>query len=111
MSMTTGQSIIIILIVMAGTLLTRFLPFIVFPSHRNPPVYIQYLGKVLPYAVIGMLIVYCLKDISIFHGTYGLPEAIAILCIVLLHLWKKNTLLSIITGTIVYMILVQFVFI
>ena len=74
-----------------------------------PPAYIQYLGKVLPYAVIGLLVIYCLKDVPA-SSTYGLPEAIAILFIMVLHKWKKNTLLSIGGGTILYMILVQMVF-
>ena len=88
---------------------TRFLPFLIFPEGKTPPAYIQYLGKVLPYAVIGLLVIYCLKDVPA-SSTYGLPEAIAILFIMVLHKWKKNTLLSIGGGTILYMILVQMVF-
>ena len=94
--MTTTQSIITIVAVVLGTMVTRFLPFLIFPEGKTPPAYIQYLGKVLPYVPAS--------------STYGLPEAIAILFIMVLHKWKKNTLLSIGGGTILYMILVQMVF-
>lgn len=104
--MTTTQSIITIIAVVLGTMATRFLPFLVFPEGKTPPVFIQYLGKVLPYSVISLLIIYCLKDVPA-STTHGLPEAIAILFIIVLHKWKKNTLLSIAGGTILYMILVQ----
>ena len=104
--MTTTQSIITIAAVVLGTMATRFLPFLVFPEGKTPPVFIQYLGKVLPYSVISLLIIYCLKDVPA-STTHGLPEAIAILFIIVLHKWKKNTLLSIAGGTILYMILVQ----
>lgn len=111
MTMTLGQSIIIILMVVMGTVTTRFLPFIVFPSNKTPPRYIQYLGKVLPAAVIGLLVIYCLKDVSFLSEWHGLPEMISILCIVIIYIWKRNTLACILLGTIIYMILVQFVFI
>ena len=104
--MTTTQSIITIIAVVLGTMVTRFLPFLIFPEGKTPPVFIQYLGKVLPYAVISLLIIYCLKDVPA-STTHGLPEAIAILFIIVLHKWKKNTLLSIAGGTILYMIPVQ----
>ncbi len=104
--MTLTQNIIIILVVMLGTMLTRFLPFIVFPSTKEPPKFIKYLGTVLPFAVIGLLVVYCLKD-AIFTEFHGALELVSILLIVLLHKWKKNTLLSIGGGTIFYMVLVQ----
>ena len=84
MTMTTTQSIIIIVCVVLGTMVTRFLPFLIFPEGKEPPEFILHLGKVLPYAVIGLLIIYCLKDVST-SGTYGLPEAIAILFIVFLE--------------------------
>ena len=92
-----------------GTMVTRFLPFLIFPEGKEPPEFIQYLGKVLPYAVIGLLVIYCLKDVP-GSGTYGIPEFLAILFIVLLHRWKKNILISIGGGTVFYMLLVQFVF-
>ncbi|HHW31528.1 MAG TPA: branched-chain amino acid transporter AzlD [Clostridiaceae bacterium] len=110
MIMTTQQSIITIVVVVLGTMITRFLPFILFPAKKIPPKYIQYLGQVLPYAVIGLLVVYSLKDVSFISGNHGLPELISILVIIVLHMWKKNTLLSIGAGTIIYMILVQTVF-
>lgn len=108
-TMTVTQGIITIAAVVLGTMVTRFLPFIVFPEGKNPPEFIKYLGTVLPYAVIGLLVVYCLKDVP-GSGTYGIPEAIAILFIVLIHKWKKSTLLSIGSGTVLYMVLVQTVF-
>lgn len=104
--MTTVQRIIIIGCVVAGTMVTRFLPFMLFPKGKEQPNFIAYLGKVLPYAVIGLLVVYCLKD-AVFTLYHGLPEAIAIVVTVTLHKWKKNTLLSIAVGTIFYMFLVQ----
>lgn len=104
--MTTTQSIITIFAVVLGTMLTRFLPFLIFPEGKTPPPYITYLGTVLPYAVIGLLVVYCLKD-AIYAPFHGLPELIAILFIFILHKWKKNTLISIGAGTVLYMILVQ----
>ena len=110
MIMSPLQSVIMIAAVVLGTLTTRFLPFLLFPANRTPPKVVQYLGQVLPYAVMGLLVVYSLKDISLFSGTHGIPEAIALLAIILVHLWKKNMLLSIALGTILYMVLVQFVF-
>lgn len=108
--MTTAESIITIVVVVLGTMLTRFLPFLIFPEGKTPPRFITYLGTVLPYAVIGLLVVYCLKDA--FSSSYhGLPELITIILIVLLHKWKKNTLLSIGFGTVFYMFLVQTIFI
>ena len=92
-----------------GTMMTRFLPFLIFPEGKEPPEFIQYLGKVLPYAVIGLLVIYCLKDVP-GSGTYGIPEFLAIAFIVLLYGWKKSILLSIGGGTVFYMLLVQFVF-
>lgn len=104
--MTTTQSILTILAVVLATMLTRFLPFLIFPEGRNPPAAITYLGTVLPCAVIGLLVVYCLKD-AVFTSWHGLPELIAIAFIVVLHKWRKNTLLSIAGGTVLYMVLVQ----
>lgn len=92
-----------------GTMVTRFLPFLIFPEGKEPPEFIQYLGKVLPYAVIGLLVIYCLKDVP-GSGTYGILEFLAIAFIVLLYRWKKSILLSIGGGTVFYMLLVQFVF-
>ncbi|MCG7337251.1 branched-chain amino acid transporter permease [Sporosarcina sp. ACRSM] len=110
MTMNVTQQIIIIAMVVLGTMLTRFLPFIVFPSGKPTPLYIQYLGKVLPTAVIGLLVIYCFKDVNLQSGSRGIPELIAVAVVALLHFWKKNMLLSIAGGTIVYMFLVQIVF-
>ena len=107
--MTTAQSILTILAVVLGTMTTRFLPFLIFPEGKEPPRYITYLGTVLPYAVMGLLVVYCLKD-AFSDGHFALPELTAILFIVVLHKWKKNTLLSIGCGTVLYMFLVQTIF-
>ena len=104
--MTITQSILTILAVVAATMLTRFLPFLVFPEGKKPPSVITYLGNVLPFAVIGLLVVYCLKD-AVFTSWHGLPELISIMFIILIHKWRKNTLLSIAGGTILYMVLVQ----
>lgn len=107
--MTTAQSVITIFVVALGTMLTRFLAFLIFPEGKKPPAFITYLGTVLPYAAIGLLVVYCLKD-SFTNGYFAAPELIAIAFIAVLHKWKKNTLLSIGAGTVLYMALVQTVF-
>ncbi len=108
--MTITQQIITIGLCVIGTMITRFLPFIVFKADKPTPEYIQYLGKALPAAIFGMLVIYCLKDVSVFSGSHGLPEAIAIAVVIALHLWKRKMLFSIAGGTLVYMILVQFLF-
>ena len=108
--MTLTQQIITIAMVVLGTVLTRSLPFIIFPSGRPVPKYVTYLGKALPAAVFALLVVYSLKDTQILTGSHGLPELISIVLVVLLHLWKRQMLLSIAAGTICYMLLVQFVF-
>ena len=110
MFLTPIQTIITIGVIALGTMITRFLPFFIFPDHKHPPKYIIYLGNVLPFAIIGLLVVYCLKSVTITSAPYGLPEGIAILCILVLHLFKRNTLISIVGGTVVYMVFVQFVF-
>jgi branched-subunit amino acid transport protein AzlD len=96
--------------VILGTILTRALPFLLFPEHKEIPKYIKYLADILPFTIIGMLVVYCLKDISFTQSPYSIPEAISIVVIVVLHIWKKNTLLSIGGGALFYMVLVQYVF-
>lgn len=110
MTMSIGEGLIIIAMVSLGTLFTRFLPFLLFPDNKPLPKVVQYLGKVLPFSVIGLLVVYCLKNVSVLLPPYGLPELIAILVIVGLHIWKKKSLLSIAGGTAVYMLLMQSVF-
>ena len=108
--MTVTQQIIIVAIAAVGTFLTRLLPFLIFPADKPTPKFIKYLGNVLPAAIFGLLVIYCLKNVSILDGTHGIPEMISIAVVVLLHLWKKQTLLSIAAGTVCYMILIQFVF-
>ncbi len=108
--MTITQQIITIAMVVLGTMFTRFLPFLLFPAGRPTPHYIQYLGKVLPAAVFGLLVVYCLKNVNVFSGSYGIPEFISIGVVIALHLWKRQMLLSIVGGTVCYMLLVQLVF-
>ena len=108
--MTVAQQIITIAVIALGTMLTRFLPFLLFPAGRPTPKYIQYLGKVLPAAVFGLLVIYCLKDVSLLSGSHGIPELISIAVVVALHLWKRQMLLSIAGGTVCYMLLVQLVF-
>ena len=108
--MTLTEQIITIAMVVLCTMVTRFLPFIIFPAGKPTPKYVKYLGKVLPPAVFGMLIIYCLKNVSIFTGSHGIPELIAIAVVVGLHAWRRQMLLSIAGGTIVYMLLVQLVF-
>lgn len=108
--MTFTQQMITIGMVVLGTMLTRFVPFLVFPAGKPTPKYIQYLGKVLPAAVFGLLVIYCLKNVSLFAGSHGIPEMIGIAVVVGLHLWKRQMLISIAGGTVCYMLLVQFVF-
>lgn len=108
--MTLEQRIITIAVIVLGTMSTRFLPFLLFPADKPTPVYVRYLGRVLPPAVFGLLVVYGLKDVTLLAGSRGLPEAIAIAVVVGLHLWKRQTLLSIAAGTVCYMLLVQFIF-
>ena len=106
MIMTTWQGVVTVLMAVLGTIITRFLPFVLFPEPKKPPHIIDYLGNVLPYAMTGLLVVYSLKNV----GSHGIPEAIAITAIVVLHVWKRNMLLSIAGGTVVYMALLQLVF-
>lgn len=88
----------------------RFLPFLIFGESRKTPTIISYLGQVLPFAIMGMLVVYCLKDVSLTDAPFGIPEFLGCVTVAGLHVWKRNTLLSIGAGTVFYMILVQFVF-
>ena len=107
--MSTNMNAAILIAAMSiTTILLRFLPFLVFKKETPP--YISYLGKVLPPAIIGMLVIYCLKDVTPTVSPYGIPELIAAACVVILQVWKRNSLISILTGTVIYMILVQMVF-
>lgn len=109
--MTTTQGMITVAAVTLATLLTRFLPFWLFPENRPTPRFVTYLGTMLPYAVMALLVVYCLKNITLFAYPYGLPELLGVGVTAGLHLARRNTLLSIAGGTIAYMLLVQCVFI
>jgi len=104
------HSLILIAVMSVLTMAIKFLPFIIFPGGKETPAVISYLGKVLPPAMIAMLVVYCLKGVSVFTAPHGLPELIAVAAVVALHLWKRNTLISIIGGTACYIILIQAVF-
>ena len=108
--MTLTQQIITVAMVVLGTAVTRFLPFLVFPSGKPTPKYVQFLGKFLPAAGFGLLVIYSLKDVNVFSGSHGIPEMIAILLVIILHVWKRQMLLSIAGGTVCYMLLVQLVF-
>ena len=111
MRLTNVQALIIILVVSLGTQVTRWLPFVLFPEQKEPPAVVAYLGKVLPPAMMGLLVVYCLRSISWLSAPHGAPELIAIAAVAGLHLWKRNVLLSIAGGTVLYMVLVQAVFV
>ncbi|MCL2342995.1 MAG: AzlD domain-containing protein [Firmicutes bacterium] len=108
--MTNFQILLTILILALGTLLTRALPFLIFPAGKKTPVFVKRLQVLLPSAAIGLLLVYCLRNVELLHGSHGLPEGIAVLVTAGVHLWRKNSLLSIGLGTACYMILVQLVF-
>ena len=110
MPVSAGLSFLIILAVAVTTFATRVVPFLIFPKGKEIPPIIQYLGKVLTPAVIGMLVVYCLKSTSVLQAPHGIPEAIAVTVTAVLHVWKRNNLLSIGGGTILYMVLIQMVF-
>lgn len=104
------RAVTLIAVCVAVTIVLRFLPFVIFGRKKEIPGYITYLSGVLPYAIMGMLVVYCLKNVNLFAGTHGIPEILASAAVVRLHVWKRNTLLSIAVGTVFYMFLVQVVF-
>ncbi len=104
------HDVLLIVVAVLVTAATRFIPFLIFGEKRKTPPIIEYLGKVLPCAIMGMLVVYCLKDVSFLNSPYGLPELIACAVVAALHVWKRNSLLSIGGGTVCYMLLVQLVF-
>ncbi|PWJ68079.1 MULTISPECIES: branched-chain amino acid transporter permease [unclassified Fibrobacter] len=107
--MTSQQQIITIVILAVITFMTRALPFLVFLAGKPTPKYIQYLGKALPLAVFGMLVVYCLKDVQWLEGSRGIPEIFGIAAVVLMHLWRRQLFLSMAVGTAVYMILIRLI--
>lgn len=109
--MENTQAFWMILVIAGVTFLTRLLPFLIFPATKQPPKMVTYLSNVLPAAVMGMLVVYCLKDVSPLTYPHGLPELIAIILVVGSYIWKRNTLLSVLIGTIAYMLLIQWIFV
>ena len=108
--MTLAQEMLTVAAVVAGTMVTRFLPFIIFPANKKTPPAITFLGQMLPAAVMGLLVIYCFKDVSFVSGTHGIPELLATAVTVLLQIFVRNMLLTIAGGTIFYMYLVQYVF-
>lgn len=111
MDNNTVHSLLIVAVMAVFTALTRFLPFLAFPEGRKRPKVITYLGTVLPYALIGMLVVYCFKSVSVFAYPYCIPELLAVVLVAALHIWKRNTLISVFGGVIFYMVLVQCIFV
>lgn len=109
--MNDTHSLILIAVCAAVTAALRFLPFLIFGEKRKTPEFISYLGKVLPFAIMGMLVVFCLKNTSITSFPHGIPELISIAVVAVLHIWKRNTLLSIVSGTVCYILLINFVFV
>ena len=110
MRLTPMETLLTILAVTLGTQITRWLPFLLFPERKDPPGVVLYLGRVLPLAMMGLLVIYCFRDVSWLSGSYGAPELLATAVVAALHGWKRNVLLSIAGGTAVYMLLVQVVF-
>ena len=108
--MTDLHTWYLVAVVALVTILLRFFPFLIFQGNRKTPKIIEKLGKILPYAIMGMLVVYCLRDVNVTGVSNYLPQLIACAVVGILHVWKRNTLVSIIGGTICYMVLVQMVF-
>ena len=108
--MTDVHALAMIAVMAAITFLLRFLPFLIFPAGKETPAAIVYLSKALPCAIMGMLVVYCLKDVTLFSGNHGIPEGICVILVIIIHKWRHNSLLSISIGTLAYMMLVQMVF-
>lgn len=103
-------ALVMILVIALVTAALRFVPFFIFSGSRPVPKFVTYLGRVLPYSIMAMLVVYCLKGISLVMASFWLPELISVALVAVLHIWKRNTLFSIICGTVCYMILIQFIF-
>ena len=109
--MTDLHSVKLIAVIALVTIILRFLPFLIFSRKQKTPAYVSYLGKVLPFSIMGMLVVYCLRNISFSAAPFGIPELLSCAAVAALHLWKRNTLLSIAAGTIFYMLMVQLIFV
>ena len=107
--MNNTHALLVVAVAALMTIALRFFPFLVM-GNRQTPAFVDYLGKYLPYAIMAMLVVYCLKGTSFTGATHGIPEIISVLAVVLLHIWKRNTLLSIVAGTACFMMLLNFVF-
>ncbi len=110
MNSSLMNALLIVGVMILGTVLTRFLPFLIFPAGKKTPEFVEYLGKTLPFATMGLLVVYCLKGISLTAAPHGVPEFLAVAAVAALHRWKGNSLLSIGVGTVFYMVLVQVIF-
>lgn len=110
MVLTGTQTFIMILALALGTQLTRWIPFVLFPGNKPLPKFVDYLGRTLPPAMMGLLVVYCFKSVSFISSPFGAPELIAAAAVVIMQVWRSNTLLSIGLGTVLYMFLVQVVF-
>lgn len=110
MIMTVPQTLITIGAIILGVQISRWLPFVAFSGKKELPDFIKYLGRVLPPALMGLVVVYCFKSTPILTGSHGIPELIASIAVILTYMWKKNLLISVGGGTAIYMILVQFVF-
>lgn len=108
--MSTEEAVLAVIVMAAVTLILRAAPFVLFPAGKKTPDFIKYLGKVLPYAIMGMLVVYCYRRVDFTGTSHGIPELLAGIAVVLLHCWRRNTLLSIAGGTVLYMVLIQMVF-
>lgn len=108
--MSNVHSVLLIAVIAVVTICIRFLPFWIFKKEKKTPEYVTYLGKVLPYAIMGMLVVFCLKGVSVIEAPHGIPELLACLLVIGLHVWKRNTVFSILGGTACYMVLVQTIF-
>lgn len=105
--MSASQVLITIGVAVLATVLTRALPFLIFSEKRSLPKFVEYIGKVLPGAVFGLLVIYCFKSVSIFQSPFGIPELVASAAVVAVHLWKRSMLISVLSGTVVYMVMVQ----
>lgn len=107
MDMQTVNRILILAAMVVGTMLTRFLPFLLFPGEKKMPPFMEYLSRSLPYATMGLLVVYCLKGVEFSRSPFGAPEILSVILVGALHHWRHNILLSIAGGTAVYMLLIQ----
>ncbi|QUH19567.1 branched-chain amino acid transporter permease [Alkaliphilus sp. B6464] len=111
MNVNSSYTLIAILVIGIVTFAIRIAPFILFGKDKATPKYIEYIGNYLPPAVIAMLIIYCLRNVNISAFPFGIPEVIGVITVAILHIWKRNNLISIIGGTAIYMIAIQFIFI